>query len=92
MRYPFELSTRGNRVLLSATVQIMTNDGESVENDPPRGWTPPDVRAWTDPGGTEHTSPTAIGDPDTADGSWSVAVAITEEAVIGVDIDAQPLP
>ena len=92
MRYPFELSTRGSRVLLSATIQIMTNDGESVENDPPRGWTPPDVRGWTDPGGTEHTSPTAVADPDTADGCWSVEVAITEEAVIGVDIDAQPLP
>lgn len=92
MRYPFELRTRGNRVLLSATVQIMTNDGESVESDPPRGWTPPDARAWTDPEGNEHKAPTVVGDPETGDGPWFVEVPIIEEAVIGVDIGAEGIP
>lgn len=89
MRYPFELRTRGNRVLLRATVQIMTNDGESVENDPPRGWTPPEVRSWTDPQGNEHAVPTVVGAAETADGPWFLEVPIVEEAVIGVDILAE---
>jgi hypothetical protein len=91
MRYPFELRTRGNRVQLSATVQVMTNDGESVENEPPRGWTPPEVRSWTDPSGHEHNEPTAICGPETGDGPWFIEVPIIEEAVIGVDIDAEAI-
>ena len=51
LRYPFELRAHGNEVRLSATAQVMTNDGESVEAEPPRGWLAPKyARGSTQPG------------------------------------------
>jgi hypothetical protein len=86
MRYPFELRAKGNAVRLRATVQVMTNDGESIEIEPPRGWTPPAVRAWIDPEGHEHIAIELERAGDEADGSWIVEIPIVEEAVMGVDI------
>ena len=86
MRYPFELRAKGNAVRLRATVQVMTNDGESIEIEPPRGWTPPAVRAWIDPEGHEHIATELERAGDDADGSWIVEIPIVEEAVMGVDI------
>jgi hypothetical protein len=86
MRYPFELRSKGNPVRLQATVRVMTNDGESVESDPPRGWIAPSVRAWIDPAGVEHLTSEIDRSPDSADGSWVVEIPIVEDVVIGVDI------
>ncbi len=91
MRYPFELRAHGNRVRLSATVQVMTNDGESVESEPPRGWVAPDARAWIDPAGVEHTHATVEPLRDTSDGAWVVEIPIVDDMVIGVDITSEVL-
>lgn len=89
MRYPFELRTRNARVRLLATVQIMTNDGESLESDPPAGWTEPKVYAWIAPNGREHRTPTHVPEVGEGDGAWTVEVPIVEEALVGVDIRAE---
>ena len=77
--YPFELKTKGNRVQLEATVEVMTNDGGQVEADPPVGYEPPTVHAWIAPSGLRYSSAAIIVGPDDADGSWTVEVALREE-------------
>ena len=54
VRYPFELRSHGNRVRLSANVEIMSSDGGQVESEAPLGAESPVVRAWIDPSGAEH--------------------------------------
>ena len=77
--YPFELRTKGNRVRLEATVEVMTNDGGQVEAQPPLGYEPPTVHAWIAPLGQRYTSPELIVGPDDADGAWTVQVALRDE-------------
>jgi hypothetical protein len=77
--YPFELKTKGNRVQLEATVEVMTNDGGQVEAEPPLGYEPPTVHAWIAPSGLRYTSAVIIVGPDDADGPWTVEVALREE-------------
>lgn len=77
--YPFELRTKGNRVQLEATVEVMTNDGGQVEAEPPLGYEPPTVHAWIAPSGLRYTSAAIIVGPDDADGPWTVEVALREE-------------
>lgn len=89
MHYPFELRARGNAVSLTASVRVMTNDGESVERDPPRGWSPPEERIWIAGDGTRHEVATLQLDADTADGAWTVEIPITEDAILGVDIQTE---
>lgn len=77
--YPFELRTKGNRVRLEATVEVMTNDGGQVEAEPPVGYEPPAVHAWTAPSGLRYSSAAIIVGPDDSDGHWTVEVALREE-------------
>ena len=86
IRYPFEVRGRGNRFRLRAVVEVMTSDGGQVEPEAPVGYTPPSIRAWTDPTGTEHRGEELIVGPDEVDGTWSVDVPIDDEAVMRVDI------
>src|SRR5262249_3647048 len=57
MRYPFELRARGNRVRMSASVEVMANDGGQVETEPPAGAVLATVRSWVDPAGRVHSVP-----------------------------------
>ncbi|MFN8228933.1 MAG: hypothetical protein U0R18_19680 [Mycobacterium sp.] len=77
--YPFELRTRGNRVRLSALVEIMTNDGGLVEAEPPVGYVPPSVHGWLSPSGMRYVGPDVIVGPDDADGRWTVEIALRDE-------------
>lgn len=86
--YPFELRTRGNRVRLEATVEIMTNDGGQVETEPPVGYEPPGVHAWIAPSGVRYSSAAIMVGPDDADGHWTVEVALREE-MMRVDLKVE---
>ncbi|OFB37072.1 hypothetical protein BA059_20845 [Mycolicibacterium sp. (ex Dasyatis americana)] len=77
--YPFELRTKGNRVRLEATVEVMTNDGGQVEAEPPVGYEPPAVHAWIGPSGRRYSSGAIFVGPDDADGCWTVEVVLREE-------------
>jgi len=77
--YPFELRTKGNRVRLEATVEVMTNDGGQVEAEPPVGYEPPAVHAWVSPSGLRYSSPAIIVGPGDADGHWTVEIGLREE-------------
>ncbi len=88
LRFPFELRANGSRVRLSGRVEVMTNDGAQVETDAPRGYEPPAVRAWVDPGGATHESSELVVDPDDGDGSWSVEVPMRDEAMLRVAVAA----
>jgi len=88
IRYPFELRTRGNRVRLEATVEVMTNDGGQVEAEPPLGYEPPTVHAWAAPSGLHYTSAAVIVGPDDADGLWTVEFALREE-MMRVDLEVE---
>jgi len=86
--YPFELRTKGNRVRLEATVEVMTNDGGQVEAEPPVGYEPPVVHAWIAPSGLRYSSTAIIVGPDDADGHWTVEVALREE-MMRVDLKVE---
>lgn len=86
--YPFELRTKGNRVRLEATVEVMTNDGGQVESEPPVGYEPPVVHAWIAPSGFRYSSAAIIVGPDDADGQWTVEVALREE-MMRVDLQVE---
>lgn len=86
--YPFELRTKGNRVSLEATVEVMTNDGGQVEAEPPVGYEPPAVHAWIAPSGLRYCSAVIIVGPDDADGHWTVEVALREE-MMRVDLHVE---
>lgn len=86
--YPFELRTKGNRVRLEATAEVMTNDGGQVETEPPLGYNPPTVHAWIAPSGHRYTSPAIIVGPDDADGLWTVEVDLREE-MMRVDLKVE---
>lgn len=86
--YPFELRTKGNRVRIEATVEVMTNDGGQVEGEPPVGYKPPTVHAWIAPSGLRYSSAEIIVGPDDADGQWTVEVALREE-MMRVDLKVE---
>ena len=86
--YPFELRTKGNRVRLEATVEVMTNDGGQVETEPPVGYEPPAVHAWIAPSGLRYSSAAIIVGSDDADGHWTVEVALREE-MMRVDLKVE---
>jgi len=88
VRYPFELRGRGNRIRLSAIVEILTNDGGQVETEPPAGYIAPRVLSWIDPSGRHHQSSELVFGPDDADGKWGVEVELRDEMMrvnIGVE-------
>ena len=87
MRYPFELRTRGNRVLMTATVEVMANDGGQVETEAPLGASASTVRAWVDPAERVHTTAAVEAGPDDADGPWFVEILLADEAMMRVDLD-----
>jgi hypothetical protein len=87
MRYPFELRTRGNRVLLSATVEVMASDGGQVETEAPAGSSAATVRAWVDPSERVFMTPAVEVGPDDADGPWMVEVLLADEAMMRVDLE-----
>jgi hypothetical protein len=87
MRYPFELRTRGNRVVMSATVEVMANDGGQVETEAPLGASAASVRAWVDPAERIHPTPAVEAGPEDADGPWFVEVLLADEAMMRVDLD-----
>jgi hypothetical protein len=87
MRYPFELRTRGNRVLLSATVEVMASDGGQVETEAPAGAAAATVRAWVDPAERVYPTPAVEAGPDDADGPWFVEVLLTDEAMMRLDLE-----
>jgi hypothetical protein len=86
IRYPFELRGYGAKVRLTATVEVMANDGGQVETEPPAGSSPVEVRAWISPAGVEYRTAEAVVDPEDVDGAWTVDVEITDEAMMRVDI------
>lgn len=88
VRYPFELRTRGNRVRLSATVEILTNDGGQVESEAPAGYVAPSVRAWINPAGERYSVAEISTGPDGVDGLWTVEVELREE-MMQLDISAE---
>lgn len=90
VRYPFELRGYGNRLRLSATIEIMTNDGAQVETDAPRGYFAPTVSGWTDPQGARHQSHEVVCGPEGVDGRWVAEVPIRDEAMMRVDVTASP--
>ena len=87
MRYPFELRTRGNRVRISATVEVMASDGGQVETEAPLGASAATVRAWVDPAERVYTAPAVEAGPEDADGPWIVEVSLADEAMMRVDLD-----
>jgi|GEM_PF-1213781 len=89
LRYPFQLRAHGSRVRLSASVEVMTNDGAQVETDAPRGYEPPAVKAWVDPRGVPHEITELVVEPDATDGTWSVEVPIRDEAMMRVVVAAE---
>lgn len=91
IRYPFELRSRGNRVRLTATIEVMTNDGGQVESDPPTGYEPPEVLQWIDPAGEAHEGSSVVAEPGTGDGEWAVEVRLDPDAMLRVDIGVEVL-
>jgi hypothetical protein len=87
MRYPFELRTRGNRVRISATVEVMASDGGQVETEAPLGASAATVRGWVDPAERIYTTPAVEAGPEDADGPWIVEVSLADEAMMRVDLD-----
>lgn len=85
VRYPFQLRTRGNHVRLVGSVEIMTNDGQQLEKDPPAGYVSPRILCWMDPNGTEHPADQVVVGPDQVDGQWIVEVELRDE-MMRVDV------
>lgn len=90
MRYPFQLRGRGNNVVLSADVEVMTTDGRQTESEPPLGEQLPRVLAWHAPDGHRQDGPTVAVGADRTDGDWSVDVELTGPAMLRLDIHAVP--
>lgn len=86
VRYPFELRGHGNRVRLTAVVEVMTNDGGQVERDPPAGYRIPEVLGWTRPDGTHLPAAQALVAPEATDGRWTVDVPLDTDVMFRVDI------
>lgn len=86
IRFPFELRGHGNRVRLTAVVEVMTTDGAQLETDAPRGYERPPVSSWMDPSGTEHRTAELTVGPDGVDGSWVVEVPLRDETMMRLDV------
>jgi hypothetical protein len=86
LRYPFEVRGHGNRVRLSAVVEVMSSDGGQVESEAPLGAVLPTVRAWVDPLGEEHLTVAVEPPMDRVDGQWSVEIELSDEAMLRVDL------
>lgn len=86
VRYPFELRGHGSPVKLTATVEVMTNDGGQVEAEAPAGYRPPKVVAWIDPDGAARAVPELSVEAEEVDGRWAVEVELIEELMMRVDV------
>lgn len=91
MAYPFQLRANGGSVRLSATVEVMTNDGGQVEREAPVGFTPPDPVAWIAPSGETLRSAMVEMAPEDTDGSWTVMVPIVDDLMMRVDVKPEAL-
>ncbi|MCV7412708.1 hypothetical protein H7K44_24225 [Mycobacterium florentinum] len=88
--YPFELRTKGNRVRLTADVEIMTNDGALVELEPPIGYVRPTVHCWVDPSGSRYAAAELTVGPDGVDGEWAVEIELRDE-MMRVDLAVEAI-
>lgn len=86
VRYPFDLRSNGNRVRLTAAVEVMANDGGQVEGEAPVGAVMPAVRAWLGPDGSTYTAPELSIGPDGIDGTWRAEVELADELMMRVDL------
>jgi hypothetical protein len=91
IRYPFELRAYGSHVRLSAVVEVMSSDGGQVESDAPLGTPVPTVRAWVDPTGVEYPVAELDARGDVIDGRWALDVALSDEAMMRVDVSADAI-
>jgi hypothetical protein len=64
---------------LRGSVEIMTNDGQQLEKEPPAGYVAPRVLCWIDPKGVEHAGTEVLTGPEGADGRWTVEVELRDE-------------
>ncbi len=85
IRYPFELRAHGNQVRLRGSVEIMTNDGQQLEKDPPAGAIPPRIICWVDPAGIEHRTEELVAGPEGVDGRWVTEVEL-RDAMMRIDV------
>jgi hypothetical protein len=90
VRYPFELRCRGNRVRLSASVEIMSSDGGQVEPEAPIGVSSPSVHGWIDPTGHAHRA-TQLDAEVGADGQWAVDIELLDETMMRLDLNAEAI-
>ena len=87
IRYPFLLRTAGNRVRLSADVEVLSSDGGQVEREAPIGAPTHPIRGWISPSGAEVlAAETEV--PEEADGPWAVDVALLDDVMVRVDVRA----
>lgn len=89
---PFRLVPGVGDVILSARVEVMVGDGNETESDPPAGWSNDETRLWIGPSGErlDEARPTVGAG---AEGTWSVLVPATADAMVRVDIAAEsPAP
>jgi hypothetical protein len=91
IRYPFELRTRGNRVHLTASVEIMSSDGGQVESEAPAGASTPAIHGWIDPSSTLHQLADLEVYGEQNDGQWALDVELGDEAMMRVDLRADPV-
>ena len=90
IRYPFLLRTAGNRVRLSANVEVLASDGGQVEPEAPLGAPAHPIRGWLAPSGVEVRSSETEAEQD-ADGPWMVDVVLVDDVMVRVDVQVQAI-
>lgn len=88
LRYPFELRSNGHHTHLSATVEVMSGDGDRPETAAPEHAEAPSIRSWTDPAGRRHHSDTVSVSAGTGDGDWLLDISRNDLTMIRVNITA----
>ncbi len=63
-------------------------DGDELEKDPPSGVQTPHVLLWISPDGIRYQGTPQIAIPLSSNGAWGVAVSISDDVVIGVNLTA----
>ena len=78
MRYPFELRAHGNSVRIRGSVEVMTNDGQQLEKEPPAGSITPRILCWIAPTGQVHRTKDVVAGPEGVDGRWIAEVELRD--------------
>lgn len=88
--FQVEPTTRSKKLRIRGRAMVLLEDG-STEAEPPVGAAAPEILSWTNAGGRVIATGSTVEIGSADNGPWTVAVAMTPDTAVMVELDAEQL-